>query len=188
MLRALLVSALLIVPALFALGCSASGATPEVRRESIMELHDETLDILYNSRPGTRDAIASAPGYAVFSNVGVQVFLVGGGAGYGVAVDNDTGERTYMKMGEGSVGLGLGVTDFRAVFIFGTEESFRNFVDTGWSVGAEGDLAAKSDEKGGAASGRAQVGDVTIYQLTDSGLAASVSVAGTRYWKDGSLN
>lgn len=169
-------------------GCSASGSTGTEKRTAINEMHDDTLAMLYKNTPAARDEVRNAPGYAVFSNVGVKVLFVGGGGGYGVAVDQPGGARTYMKMGEANVGLGLGVKDFRAVFIFKTDEAYRQFIDNGWTASAEADAAAKADGSGGAASGRAQLGDMTIYQMTEDGLALAVSVGGTKYWKDSSLN
>jgi len=51
---------------------------------------------------------------------GVQRICPGGlGAGETREVKNNkTGKYTYMKMGELGIGLGLGVKDFRAIFIF----------------------------------------------------------------------
>jgi hypothetical protein len=32
------------------------------------------------------------------------------------------------------------------------------------------------------------IGDITIYQMTESGLALQATVNGTKYWKDDELN
>ncbi|MFG0275286.1 MAG: hypothetical protein ACF8QF_09530 [Phycisphaerales bacterium] len=188
MIRTVLAAAALMGIGVGLVGCTASGSTGEEKRAAIMEMHDETLQKLYSAVPSARDEVRGAPGYAVFSNVGVKVIFVGGGGGYGVAVDNNTSDRTYMKMGEANVGIGLGVKDFRAVFIFETEDAMTNFVENGWTATAEADAAAKADESGGAASGRLQLGDITVYQLTEDGLALAASIGGTKYWKDASLN
>ena len=34
----------------------------------------------------------------------------------------------------------------------------------------------------------ALMNDVTVYQLTDAGLALQATLQGTKYWKDGKLN
>lgn len=188
MIRTVLIAAALVGFGAGLVGCSASGSTGEEKRTAIMEMHDQTLQRLYGVVPSARDEVRNAPGYAVFSNVGVKVIFVGGGGGYGVAIDNSTNERTYMKMGEANVGIGLGVKDFRAVFVFNTESAMTDFVENGWTATAEADAAAKADDKGGAASGRAQLGDITVYQLTEDGLALALSIGGTKYWKDSSLN
>ena len=40
--------------------------------------------------------------------------------------------ETFMKMGSAGVGLGLGVKDFRAVFVFSEASKLEEFVDKGW--------------------------------------------------------
>ena len=41
----------------------------------------------------------------------------------GVAHDNGTGKETYMRMFTAGVGIGLGVKDFRGIFIFSTQDA-----------------------------------------------------------------
>lgn len=63
-----------------------------------------------------------------------------------------------------------------------------NFVENGWAFGAQADAAAKANDKGAAVGGEVTIDNITIYQLTEAGLALQVTVKGTKYWKDGSLN
>ena len=93
-----------------------------------------------------------------------------------------------MKMGEVGVGPGLGVKDFRVVFVFHSAESMDRFVTYGWGVGVQADAAAKVGDKGAALSGEATVDNITIYQLTETGLALQATIKGTKYWKDDALN
>jgi lipid-binding SYLF domain-containing protein len=93
-----------------------------------------------------------------------------------------------MKMGEVGVGLGLGLKDFRVVMVFHTTESMNNFVEKGWAFGAQADAAAKASDKGAAVGGEVTIDNITIYQLTESGLALQATVKGTKYWKDENLN
>jgi len=128
-------------------------------------------------------------GDGVFSNVGTYVFLLAGGSGYGVVADNATKQKTYMKMRSVGVGFGMGVKDFRAVFIFKNKDVLNKFVEKGWEFGGQADAAAKSGEKGGAASGEAYVeSDIIIYELTEAGVALQATVGGTKFWKDKELN
>ena len=76
-----------------------------------------------------------------------------GGDGYGVAVENSNGKKTYMKMNFIGVGPGIGLKDFRAVFIFRNKHVFNDFVEKGWEFGGQADAAAKSGEKGMAVGG-----------------------------------
>ncbi len=164
-----------------------SGKSDEKKRDEIRKTRDETLAELYKAKPGTQDSIKRAAGYAVFSNVSFTLgFSAGGGSG--VVVD-DKGKETFMKMGTAGVALGLGVKDFRAVFIFYDKEKLNDFIEKGWDFSGEADAAAKSEGKGGAAgaSGEATKG-VEMYQFTKAGLALSASLNGTKYWKDKDLN
>ena len=93
-----------------------------------------------------------------------------------------------MKMGEVGVGLGLGVKDFRAVMVFHTDKAYKDFIDFGWSFGGNADAAAKASDQGVAAGKEAVIDDVTIYQMTESGLALQATLKGVKFWKDGDLN
>ncbi len=169
--------------------CTAAGDTVAEKRTSIETRTTEVLQRLYEESPEVEQQIADAAGYAVFSNIGVDVLLVGGGGGYGMAVDNATGVRTYMRMGEASVGLGLGVKDFRVVFVFQTAERLKKFVKEGWEAGAEATAAIEAGGEGASASGAASFVDgIAVYQLTETGLALRANVKGTKYWPYGELN
>jgi len=151
-------------------------------------MKNQVLTELYQAKPDVKSQIASAPGYAVFSNANVNLVLASFGGGFGVARNNKTGTDTYMKMGEVGVGLGLGIKDFRVVFVFHTDKSLNNFIENGWAVGAQADAAAKASDKGAAVGGEITADNITIYQLTETGLALQATIKGTKYWKDETLN
>ena len=170
-------------------GCATTtGTTPQEKRQAVLSMRSEVLTELYKIHPKARAEIAAAPGYAVFSNANVYIFFVGVGGGYGVVHDNKTGKHTFMKMGEAGVGLGLGIKDFRAVFIFHDRAVMEKFIGSGWEFGGQADAAAKAHDKGAAVGGEAVFDGITIYQITESGLALQATVKGTKYWKDGDLN
>jgi lipid-binding SYLF domain-containing protein len=168
-------------------GAAAKSATDEKRAETD-EMAEGMLDELYKLKPMAKDQIKKAAGYAVFSNVGVNLVFASFAGGKGVVVDKK-GRRTYMKMGSAGLGLGLGVKDFRAVFIFRTKAKLDAFVEKGWDFSGQVDAAAKSDKKG-AALGVAEtaIPDVEIYQITKNGLALQATLQGTKYWRDKDLN
>ena len=151
-------------------------------------MKQEVLAELYQLKPETRSKVAQSPGYAVFSNANINLILASFSGGQGVVKDNRTGQHTYMNMGEAGIGFGLGVKDFRAVFVFHDHDNLKNFIDSGWEFGAHADAAAKAGNKGGAVGGEVIFGGITVYQLTESGLALQATVKGTKYWKDTSLN
>lgn len=170
-------------------GCATtSGTTPQEKRQAVLSMKNKVLSELYENRAKARAEIAAAPAYAVFSNADVNIIFIGVGGGYGVVHDNKTGKNTFMKMGAASVGFGLGVKDFRVVFIFHDRAVLEKFIGSGWEFGGHADAAAKAGDKGAAVGGEAVFDGITIYQLTESGLALQAMVKGTKYWKDDELN
>ena len=116
----------------------------------------------------------------MFSNANINIIFASFSGGHGV-VDPKSGTQTYMKMGDAGIRLGLGVKDFRAVFIFHTRADLDRFVNSGWEFGGHADAAAKASDKGAAVGGEALLDGITIYQLTKSGLALQATVKGTKY-------
>ena len=171
-------------------GCGPSSSLPVSERQQIIrDMEEETLARLYREQSYTRGEIKRAAGYGVFSNANVNLIFVSAGGGYGVVKDNATGERTYMKMGLGGVGLGLGVKDYRQVLVFKTKTAMDSFVENGWEFGGHADAAAKAGDTGAEASGEGAIGaNIEAYSMTETGLALQATVAGTKYWKDDELN
>ena len=151
-------------------------------------MRQEVLTELYSVKPDTRAQISNSTGYAVFSNANINLIFASFGGGIGVVRDNDSGADTYMRMGEVGIGLGAGVKDFRAVFVFHDDDALERFMDVGLSIGGQADVAVKAGGLGAAAGGEALVDNVTVYQLTQSGLALQATIKGTRYWHDSNLN
>jgi lipid-binding SYLF domain-containing protein len=167
----------------------ASAQSPAEKRAEIRKMRSETLARLYKLHPAAKGKIASAYGYAVFSNAGVNLIFASIAAGRGVAHDNKTGRDIYMKMGSAGVGLGLGVKDFRGIFIFKSKKAFTDFVEDGWEGGAHADAVARGGGKGGSAEGAITISkDMELYQLTEMGLAIEATIQGTKYFKDDDLN
>ena len=100
-------------------GCmSPSGSTVQDKRQAARNMRSETLTKLYDIHPFARTQINKSVGYGVFSNVGVNLFLFSTASGWGIVRDNGSGRDTYMKMYSAGLGIGLGVKDFRGVFVF----------------------------------------------------------------------
>jgi len=171
-------------------GCvSPQGATTQDKRHAILQMRSETLAKLYELEPYAKTRIGKAVGYAVFSDIGVNLIFLSAASGYGVVEDKRTGKRTYMKMVSGGLGIGLGVKDFRGIFVFTSRDALEQFVDSGWDASAQADAAAKAGEKGAAWAGAVDVAPgVKLYQITENGLALQATIQGTKYWKDDELN
>lgn len=172
---------------------TAAGEDPEVplaeARDEVRAITRQTLVDLYAVQSGAERAIESAAGYAVFSNFGLKILVAGGGSGSGLVVDNDDGREVFMRMAEVQAGLGFGIKNFRQVWVFHDRQALTNFVDQGFEFGGQATLAATTGGRGAEFAGAISVSPgVWVYQLTDDGLAAELTVKGTRYYRDRELN
>lgn len=198
---------------LVAIGCATPrGATWAEQRQYVQDMRASSLQELARANPAASERLKRAEGYAVFSNLKVQILTFGAGHGYGVAHDNQNGGDVYMRMAEVGVGIGMGVKDMRVIFVFFDRDAFSLFVEEGWQFGVEGEAAAVSGDKGGSLGGTGTVAGgapgagatgrvggsstsetvgnspIEVYQFTENGLALRANVAGTKYWKDFDLN
>ena len=170
-------------------GCSTpKGDDAMAKRQSVLDMRSEAMPAFEKAYPGVTKRAEQAPGYAVFSNFGLKILLVGGGNGYGVVHDNALNKDTYMRMGEVNVGLGFGAKDFRALFVFNDANAMRKFVNEGWEFGGDAEVGAKAKGDGGELGKSASVNDIDVYQITRNGATIQATVGGTKYWKDQGLN
>lgn len=185
--RRILIGAALLCAAVVAQG--AVDDKKQKKQNEIRKMRTDTLARLYKAHPEAKSAVEGAAGYAVFSDMSVKILLAGSGKGQGMAVNNKDRQETFMKMLEVQAGLGVGVKKFRVVFVFETEKVFDSFVNSGWEFGGQSTVAAKAGNKGAGFAGAASVSDgVWMYQLTDKGLAAEITLKSSKYYKDDDLN
>lgn len=189
-----LILGLLLIVVVFS-GFWSGKTKKEVKEENRLErvnritTNNETLQLLYKYAPEAKNMILNSYGYATFTNIGVNLVLLSAEGGKGMAHNNRTGVNTYMNMASGGLGLGLGVKDFRAVFLFEDKKTYDTFVRSGWEANAQADAAAKYEETGGAINAAETVAPgIRLYKMTQSGLALQATVQGTKYWKDEELN
>ena len=158
-------------------------------RIQVREMAHDALATLYETAPGTRRVIERAAGYAVFSTFGVKLFFAGGTTGKGIVVNQRTHRQTFMRMVQVQGGLGFGVNQNRLIFVFTNEAALQNFINQGWEFGGQANLSAMAGGQGAMFSGAAAVSPgVYLYQLTQTGLSATLTVGGTKFFKDGDLN
>ena len=164
-----------------------NSATPAETRAKLDALAQQTLEQLFAKEPKAKKLFDESAGYAVFVSRQVEL-LVAAGYGRGVAVDRETDQRTYMKMGSGGVGVGFGLGGFasKTVILFETPFAFNKFVSQGADATAEagtmtGDqvdqLKLSFNDDGQA-----------IFVLTGEGWKVSAKLLATKYWPDQSLN
>ena len=159
------------------------------QRAEIGRLHTKALANLYEVNPNAQDVIAGSYGYATISSTGAKIGLFGSAHGRGLAVNNVTGERVYMKMEEYALGIGLGVKEYDLIFVFGSEHAWDSFVSGKFKVGGEATASATDGYSGGAIDGADVVAkDMWVYQVTTKGLAVGVSLKGLSIYPNKDLN
>ncbi len=198
-------------------GCAVPlGSGVAEKQKYVREMKDTTLTELYSFNPDLRSKIESATAIAVFSNLDIHMGFLSTTRGYGIAVDNATGSETYMRMIRIGAGLGAGLKDFRAVFLFKDPATFQTFITSGWEFGTNGEasviaggrtglalgVGATAQQHGVEAGVRAQTGmgslaggghasggvGMAIYEITKNGVVLHATLAGTKYSKDNDLN
>ncbi len=175
-----------VLPALLlAVSCSSSyrSMTAEDQRDLLADLEKETLAELVEQNPDAQADLDQAVGYAVFSNRAAKVPVFGAGEGIGVVFDGDTGERTYLKVGRLDVGGGLGVREYRLVVVFFEKEPLQKLASGKLELGAGVEAGAKDKDIGTGAGGitGSRNEKRVIYQLSDEGVSATLTVRAIRY-------
>jgi lipid-binding SYLF domain-containing protein len=168
--------------------CNAADKSEE-KRNKTRKMAAQTLEDLYKLQPTAKEAIQKAAGYGVFNNMGANVLLLSTARGSGIAVNSQSKQETFMKMVSAGAGLGMGVKDYRVIFVFDNEKALSQFIGSGWSGSAQSDAAAKAGKSGAGYSGAVEVAPGThVYQITKNGLALQLTLQGTKYYKDDDLN
>lgn len=162
-----------------------SAEQSEIKTKAMQALQD-----FYKADPKLKDAVAQAPGYAVFTTYGLS-FGLGGAGGKGIAHDAKTSKETYMSIAQASAGLQLGASQTRYLFVFDNQKAFADFVDKGWDASASAAAGAGTGTGGSAANVGAGAGNIqggSMYALTKAGLQGGAAVSGLKAWKDKDLN
>ena len=158
-------------------------------RAEIDNLSVQALHRLYAKVPSAENVINSCYAYATLSNTGMKLGLFGSAHGRGLAVNNQTGEKVYMRMQEMGVGLGLGVKEYDLIFVIGTEKAWNAFIAGDITFASSADASASDGEAGGAIEGASIAANgVWVYQMTKKGLALEASINVTKIYADKKLN
>lgn len=168
---------------------TAFAASVTEQRAQINELHDKTLQKLYAKYPHAQRVINECYAYATLSNSGVKVLFIGSSHGRGVAINNQTGEKVYLRMKELSAGLGIGAKEYNLIFLLNTPEAWENFIVGKTRFGASAEASADDGVSGGTIEGAEYVAPgVWVFQMTTKGLALEATLKGTKIYKDKKLN
>jgi|CXWL01.1.fsa_nt_gi lipid-binding SYLF domain-containing protein len=179
-----------VVAVMFATGCATPrGKTIAEKRSYVDDMRQTTLDSVQVKNPELAAKTRSAAGYGVFSNLGLAWIIGGGGQGYGVVVDNKTGNTTYMRVVRGSLGLGIGAKEYKALIVFYDSKTLNTFVTSGWDFEGEASAVANTGNIGGnAEASGSMTSGLDVYRFTDRGLYVRAAVEGAKCYPDRKLN
>ncbi|MGF6544890.1 lipid-binding SYLF domain-containing protein [Paraburkholderia youngii] len=150
------------------------------KRQVIDAKVNETLSRLFDTVKGSRELVDKANGVLVFPSVLKVGFIAGGQYGEG-ALRVHGKSVGYFKTISGSFGLQAGAQSKAMIFLFMTQEALDSFrKSNGWSVGGEGSVALVKVGANGTIDTTTATEPVQAIVLTNSGLMADVSLAGTK--------
>lgn len=159
----------------------AAKKTPDQLRAELNEMSTKVIDRVSQKYPSAKNAVQSAYAYCTISASGVKWGLWGDDHGRGVAVNNQTGERIYVKMKEVSLGVNFGAKEYDLLFLIADKEAWDSFISGNIKFGSEVSAQA-SDGVGGGTFADAKIiaKGVWVYQLDKKGLAVELSFKGAR--------
>ena len=159
------------------------------QRAEIDNLSNQALHRLYDKVPSAQNVIKNCYAYATLSNTGIKLGLLGDAHGRGLAINNSTGEKVYMRMKEMGIGLGLGVKEYDLIFVIGTEKAWNAFISGDIKFAGSAEASASDGQAGGAIEGASIAANgIWVYQMTKKGLALDASIKGTKIYADKKLN
>ena len=168
---------------------AASPDKIDKQRAEIDTLSEKALHRLYEKVPSAQNVIKNCYAYATLSNTGIKLGLFGDAHGRGLAINNATGEKVYMRMKEMGIGLGLGVKEYDLIFVIGTEKAWNSFISGDIKFASSAEASASDGQAGGAVEGASIAANgVWVYQITKKGLALDASIKGTKIYADKKLN
>ena len=156
---------------------AASPDKIDKQRAEIDTLSTQALQRLYDKVPSAQNVIKNCYAYATLSNTGIKLGLFGDAHGRGLAINNATGEKVYMRMKEMGIGLGLGVKEYDLIFVIGTEKAWNSFISGDIKFASSAEASASDGQAGGAVEGASIAANgVWVYQITKKGLALDASI------------
>lgn len=183
-------AALLAVVAWFASCVSVPGDTTEQKRAHVDAYAKESIDLLVKQMPEVQAQLDEAKGYAVIRQSVLKIPIFGGGSGWGVIVEKESGKRTYVKLRRFDVGGGWGARVTRVIAILHTPDALKEALDGGFEFSAGAEAGAKAGDVGGGVAGGAQdkKGGKSVYVLLDTGASATATVGVLRISTYDALN
>ena len=158
-------------------------SAPRVDSTTLNTRADAALERLYSTAPGSKALVAGAKGVLVFPSVIGGSFIVGAEHGRGVLRVGGK-NHAYYSTTAASVGWQAGGQSRAVIYVFNTQESLNNFLNSsGWSVGGDASVAVGKVGANGSIDTTSAQAPVASFVLTNVGLEAGVSVQGAKITK-----
>ena len=163
--------------------------SPDAQRAELNEMSVKVLDRMYQKYPESKSAVNNAYAYCTISAAGVKLGFWGDDHGRGVAVNNDTGERIYVKMKEISLGINFGAKEYDLLFVIANKEAWERFISGSIKFGTEVSAQASDGVTGDTFANATIIANgVWVYQLDKKGLAVELTFKGARITPYKNLN
>jgi lipid-binding SYLF domain-containing protein len=164
-------------------GSGESAATDASKRQQIDAAVDGTLSKLFSTVQGSKELVSKAQGVLVFPSVKKAAFIVG--ANYGEGALRINGMTTgYYSTAAASFGFQAGVQSTAVIFLFMTHDALEEFRSAkGWSVGGDASVSVAKVGANGALDTTTLNSQVVAIVMTNAGLMADLSLAGTKVTK-----
>ena len=155
--------------------------SPDEQRAKLDEMSGQVLQRIYQKYPSAERVVNDVYAYCTISASSVKFGFLGDDRGRGVAVNQKTGERIYVKMKEVSVGVSVGAKEYDLVFLIANKEAWDNFVSGKIKFASEVSAQASDGVNGDSFSDATLVAKgVWVYQLDKKGLAFELSLKGAK--------
>ena len=162
---------------------SASRPATNERVDEHVDIHRDanaTLERLYSTVSDGRELVRKANGILVFPHVFAAGLGVGGEYGKGELRIHGRSSG-YYSLASLSVGLQIGAQSKEVILLFMTQEALDKFrASNGWSAGADASVAVLKVGANGAVDSHSIDGPVLAFVMTNAGLMANLTLAGTK--------
>ena len=159
----------------------AAKETPEQLRAKLNDMSGQVLARMYEKYPSSRAAVQSSYAYCTISASSIKWGFWGDDHGRGVAVNNETGQRIYVKLKEVSLGVNFGAKEYDLLFLIMNKAAWDSFISGNIKFGSEVSAQASDGISGGTFANATIVANgVWVYQLDKKGLAFELTLKGAK--------
>ena len=159
----------------------AAKETPDQLRAKLDDMSQKVLERMYEKYPSSKSAIEKTYAYCTISASSIKWGFWGDDRGRGVAVNQETGKRIYVKMQEGSLGVNFGAKEYDLLFLITTKEAWDRFISGNIKFGSEASAQATDGVSGVSFAEATLVANgVWVFQLDKKGMAFELTLKGTK--------